>query len=157
MERIRRSLRVSESVIAFSNVRGRPSQLRYEPLFSETAATGRTTSATAVIAECEISSETRKVDGLRSCPSASLEISSGSTPPTTRALMRPSLAASRISHVAFPAVAGRDSTPHALAISTRAAGSESGRPPGRRLPIAPARSAPTSPARRGIHATFAPL
>ena len=31
-----------------------------------------------------------------------------------------------------------------------------GRPPGRRFPIAPASSAPRSPARRGIHANFAP-
>ena len=38
----------------------------------------------------------------------------------------------------------------------RAFVSLTGRPPGRRFPIAPASSAPRSPARRGIQANFAP-
>ena len=45
----------------------------------------------------------------------------------------------------------------AAAISTLAAESATGRPPGRSEPIAPASSAPRSPARRGIHANFAPV
>ena len=48
-------------------------------------------------------------------------------------------------------------TPHAAAISTRAAVSATGRPPGRSAAKAPASSAPRSPARRGIHANFAPV
>ena len=56
-----------------------------------------------------------------------------------------------------PICAGSESIPHAAAISTRAPASVTGRPPGRRFPIAPASSAPRSPARRGIYAIFAPL
>ena len=48
MERIRRSLRFSESLTAESNERARPSQLRKEPDFSVTAATGKTTFARAL-------------------------------------------------------------------------------------------------------------
>ena len=55
-----------------------------------------------------------------------------------------------------PGLAGSDGTPQTAAISTRAAASTTGRPPGRRFPIAPASRAPRSPARRGIQAIFAP-
>ena len=56
-----------------------------------------------------------------------------------------------------PTSAGIESVLHSAAISTRAAASVTGRPPGNRFPIAPASSAPRSPARRGIHASFAPV
>ena len=55
---MRRSLRFNESLTAASNERGRPSQLRNEPDFSVTAATGRTTFARSVTALGAISSET---------------------------------------------------------------------------------------------------
>ena len=48
-------------------------------------------------------------------------------------------------------------TPQCVEISTRAAASATGRPPGNKLPIAPASNAPRSPARRGIQAIFAPV
>jgi len=56
-----------------------------------------------------------------------------------------------------PISAGRDSVFQTAAISTRAAASVTGRPPGKRFPIAPASIAPRSPARRGIQASFAPV
>ena len=49
-------IRLSESATAASNERGRPSQLRNEPDFSVTAATGKTTFARAVTALGAISS-----------------------------------------------------------------------------------------------------
>ena len=55
-----------------------------------------------------------------------------------------------------PGFTGRDGTPQRVEISTRAAASATGRPPGRSAPRAPASSAPRSPARRGIQAIFAP-
>ncbi len=55
-----------------------------------------------------------------------------------------------------PSLLGSDSTPQAVWISTRALASVTGRPPGKRFPIAPASRAPRSPARRGIQANFAP-
>ena len=57
----------------------------------------------------------------------------------------------------MPFSVGSESAPHTAAISTRAAASATGRPPGKRFPIAPASKAPRSPARRGIHAIFALL
>ena len=66
------------------------------------------------------------------------------------------LTAEIISCVERPACVGIEAVDHALARSTRAAASDTGRPPGRRFPIAPASSAPRSPARRGIQANFAP-
>ena len=60
IERIRTSLRFCESTTASSNARARPSQLRKLPLFSVIAATGRTTSATAVTELGAISSDTTK-------------------------------------------------------------------------------------------------
>ena len=58
MERMRTSLRVSDSSMAVSKERGRPSQFTKVPLFSTTAATGSTTFAISVIALWRISSET---------------------------------------------------------------------------------------------------
>ena len=57
---MRTSLRLCESATAESKARARPSQLRKLPLFSVIAATGRTTSATAVTELGAISSETTK-------------------------------------------------------------------------------------------------
>ena len=57
----------------------------------------------------------------------------------------------------LPSALGNESVPHSAAISTRAAASVTGRPPGNKFPIAPASSAPRSPARRGIHAILALL
>ncbi|CAB4740941.1 unannotated protein [freshwater metagenome] len=62
----------------------------------------------------------------------------------------------KISDVERPGLAGSESTDQAAATSTRALGSATGRPPGRRVEIAPAASAPRSPDRRGIQANFAP-
>ena len=62
----------------------------------------------------------------------------------------------RISDVERPGSAGSVPTPHAVATSTRAEESETGRAPGRSVPSAPDAIAPGSPARRGIHASFAP-
>ena len=156
IERIRTSLRFSESATAASNARALPVQLRNDPLFSVTAATGNTTSARSVTALGAISSETTKAFFRAESVSDELSRSSGSTPPTTSALSSPELMAETISLVERPTFAGTDATDHALARSTRAAASATGRPPGRRFPIAPASSAPRSPARRGIHANFAP-
>ena len=65
--------------------------------------------------------------------------------------------ASTICEVLRPISVGIEFVFHSAAISTRAAASVTGRPPGNKLPIAPASSAPRSPARRGIQASFAPL
>ena len=156
-DRMRRSERFSESATAASKARARPSQLRNEPDFSVIAATGRTTSATLVTAECAISSEI--TNDLESAASAAalFGISCGSTPPTTTASSEPLPRLSIISEVVRPTFAGIVGTPQTVAISTRAAASAIGRPPGRSVPIAPASSAPRSPARRGIQASFAPL
>ena len=62
-----------------------------------------------------------------------------------------------ICEVFRPISLGKESVFHNAAMSTRAPASVTGRPPGKRLPIAPASKAPRSPARRGIHAIFAPL
>ena len=62
-------------------------RVRFAPI-STTAATGRTTSAIAVTAEWDISSETTKV--FSNCDRAESEISSGSTPPITTASSAPS-------------------------------------------------------------------
>ena len=147
---MRTSLRLCESATAESNARARPSQLRKLPLFSVIAATGNTTSATAVTELGAISSET--TNDFLSASSAVRECgrSCASTPPTTTASRSPDASASMISVDVRPGVVGSDSTPHAAAISTRAAASATGRPPGRRLPSAPASSAPRSPARRGM-------
>ena len=104
----------------------------------------------------EISSETTNAFLSAERVSAEFSRSSGSIPPTTRAVTSPEFAAEIISFVDRPTFVGSDETDHALARSTRAAASVTGRPPGRRFPIAPASSAPRSPARRGIHANFAP-
>ena len=80
-----------------------------------------------------------------------------STPPTTTASNSFCESASIICEAERPASAGSESIPHAAEISTRAAASVTGRPPGRRFPIAPASKAPRSPARRGMYAIFAPV
>ena len=103
---------------------------------------------------CEISSET--TNELSIWESASDEISSGSTPPSTTASSERLLRLCRISEVERPGSAGSVPTPHAVATSTRAEESETGRAPGRSVPSAPDVIAPGSPARRGIHASFAP-
>ena len=154
IERILTSLRVRDSGIAVSNDLERPSQFIKLPLFSTTAATGSTTFAISVIALFRISSETTNAFFNPSWWCA--EISRGSTPPTRSASIFPSCRSLRIASVSRPSALGSASTPHAAWISTRACVSETGRPPGRRLPIAPASRAPRSPALRGIHATFAP-
>ena len=154
IERILKSLRFSESTAA-SKLRARPSQLTKLPLFSATAATGRTTFAISVIALFRISRETTNAFTSPSCKCA--EISSGSTPPTNTASMSPLCKPFNISLVSRPRFVGRVETPHAVCRSTRALASLTGRPPGSRFPIAPASRAPRSPARRGIHANFAPL
>ena len=117
IERILTSLRESESAIPFSKARARPSQSRKVPLFSTTAATGRTTSAIAVTELWEISSDTTKE--FSNCESAWLEISAGSTPPITTAssALTSSLArfnASKISEVERPGVIGSEGTDHAV-------------------------------------------
>ena len=156
-DKMRRSERFRESATAASKARARPSQFKNDPDFSVTAATGRTTSATFVTAELAISSETTKdLDSAVSAAALS-GISCGSTPPTTTASSEPLFRLSIISEVVRPTFVGSDGTPHTAAISTRAAASTTGRPPGRSVPIAPASSAPRSPARRGIQASFAPL
>ncbi|CAB4751546.1 unannotated protein [freshwater metagenome] len=147
---------MSESATAVSKARALPVQLRNDPLFSVTAATGKITSARSVTELGAISSETTNAFLSAERVSDELSRSSGSTPPTTSALSSPELIAEIISLVERPKVVGTDATDHALAKSTRAAASVTGRPPGRRFPIAPASSAPRSPARRGIHANFAP-
>ena len=156
MERIRTSLRFSESATAASNARALLVQFKNDPLFSVTAATGNTTSARSVTALGAISNETTKAFLSAVSVSAVLSKSCGSTPPTTSALISPAFTAEIISLVDRPIFAGTDATDHTLARSTRAAASETGRPPGSRFPIAPASSAPRSPARRGIQANFAP-
>ena len=89
IERIRRSLRLRESLTAASNARGRPSQLRKDPDFSVTAATGRTTSARSVTALGAISSETTNALSRAAKVAELLAPSSGSTPPTTSAPIFP--------------------------------------------------------------------
>ena len=120
------------------------------------AATGKTTFARSVTALGAISSETTKALSRAAKVAWLLLPSSGSTPPTTSAPMDPELTASIICEVLRPISVGKESVFHSAAISTRAAASVTGRPPGRTLPIAPASNAPRSPARRGIHASFAP-
>jgi hypothetical protein len=61
---MRTSLRLCESATAESNARARPSQFRKLPLFSVIAATGRTTSATAVTELEAISSETTNLSSV---------------------------------------------------------------------------------------------
>ena len=56
-----------------------------------------------------------------------------------------------------PGVSGRCSTPQAVARSTRAEASATGRPPGSRLGRQPVSTAPRSPARRGTQASRAPV
>ena len=114
------------------------------------AATGKTTSATAVTELGAISSETTNDFFRAAIASRECGRSCASTPPTTTASRSPDASASMICVDVRPGVAGSESTPHAAAISTRAAASVTGRPPGRRFPRAPASSAPRSPARRGI-------
>ena len=114
IDKIRTSLLdvINAPSIACSKLLSRPSQSRNEPAFSVTAATGRTTSAIAVTALWEISRETTNV--LSNCPSASAEISAGSTPPTTTASSPPSeFNAERIPDVDRPGSVGSESTPHA--------------------------------------------
>ena len=96
IERILKSLRFSESATAASNERGRPSQLRNEPDFSVTAATGKTTFARAVTALGAISRET--TNALSSAESAAwlLSPSNGSTAPTNSAPICPAFTASII-------------------------------------------------------------
>ena len=86
IERIRTSLRLSESATAASNARALPVQFRNEPLFSVTAATGKTTSARSVTALGAISSETTNAFLSAESVSEELSRSSGSIPPTTSAL-----------------------------------------------------------------------
>jgi len=157
IERILRSLRLRESATAASNERARPSQFKNDPDFSVTAATGKTTFARAVTALGAISSETTKA--LSSAASAAwlLSPSRGSTPPTSNAPTWPAFTASIICAVERPTSDGIESVFQTAAISTRAAASVTGRPPGKRFPIAPASIAPRSPARRGIQASFAPV
>ena len=69
-----------------------------------------------------------------------LSASTGSMPPITNASSAPALTAANISALLRPMLEGSESTPHAAATSTRAAASDTGRPPGRRFPIAPALS-----------------
>ena len=157
IERIRRSLRLSESATAASNERARPSQFKNDPLFSVIAATGRTTSARIVTSLGAISRQTTNAVSSAAKAAWLLLPSSGSTPPTSNAPMAPELTAAKISSLLRPICDGRADVPHNAAISTRAAASATGRPPGNKLPIAPASIAPRSPARRGIQAIFAPV
>ena len=157
IERIRRSLRLSESWTAASNERARPSQFKNDPLFSVIAATGRTTSARIVTSLGAISRQTTNAASSAAKAALLLMPSSGSTPPTSNAPMAPELTAAKISSLLRPISDGRADVPHNAAISTRAAASTTGRPPGNKLPIAPASIAPRSPARRGIQAIFAPV
>ena len=113
--------------------------------------------ARSVTALGAISSETTKAFSSAAKTAALLSASSGSTPPTSSAPICPACTASMICDVLRPISAGRESVFHTVAISTRAAASVTGRPPGKRFPIAPASSAPRSPARRGIHAILAPV
>ena len=105
-DKIRRSERFSESATAASKARARPSQLRNEPDFSVTAATGRTTSATLVTAECAISSETTNDFESAASAAALFGISCGSTPPTTTASSEPLPRLSIISEVVRPTFVG---------------------------------------------------
>ena len=89
-----------------------------EPLFSTTAATGKTTCAISVISLSRISRETTNFFESESLASA--EISNGSTPPTNTAVVAPLI----ISFVARPVSVGSALTPQAAATSTRAAASE---------------------------------
>ena len=104
-----------------------------------------------------ISSETTKALSSAAKVAWLLSPSSGSTPPTISAPICPALTASIICEVLRPTSDGSESVFQSAAMSTRAAASVTGRPPGNTLPIAPASSAPRSPARRGIQASFAPV
>ncbi|CAB5060578.1 unannotated protein [freshwater metagenome] len=93
IERIRRSLRLSESSTAASKERARPSQFKNDPLFSVIAATGKITSARCVTSLGAISRDTTNALSSAANAAAPLMPSSGSTPPTSNAPMSPEFTA----------------------------------------------------------------
>ena len=118
------------------------------PFFSSGGATGKITSARSVTSLRRTSRLTRKSTRSRaSRAAAGSSKSRRSTPPTTRALTRPSVAASSICDASSPRVAGI--SPHARL--SRASALDTGRPKGRSPGRRPASRPPRSPARRGTH------
>src|SRR4051794_2943334 len=141
-----------------SKGRVRPSQFTNIPALSVTAATGKTTSAAAVTSVSRSSRATTNRAAPRAARNAAgSEVSSGSTPPTTRPARSPEVRAATMASPSRPSPSGRLSMPQAVAASTRAAASDSGRPPGSRFGRQPVSTAPRSLARRGTQASLAPL
>ena len=104
-----------------------------------------------MISLCLISRDTTNF--LASFIFASAEISIGSTPPIKTACRSELI----ISVELIPVSLGSESIFHAVAISTLADASVTGRLPGSKFGSAPAAIAPFSPALRGIQPSFAPL
>ena len=142
-----------------SKPRWRPSQFTKVPGRSSISEIGSTTSARSVTAEARASMLITKPTF--SSPSSAAPGSSrslGSTPATISAPSSASPAPSSISSVSRPGSVGSVvGVPQVAAVSTRAAGSSTGRPPGSRLGRQPASTAPRSPARRGTQASRAPV
>ena len=138
--------------------RRRPSQFTKVPARSCISDTGKTTSARSVTSDARVSKLIRKstASNPSSAPCGSAK-SFGSTPATTSAFSSASAAAIKISSASRPSSDGSDSIPQVAWVSTRAAASATGLPPGSRLGKQPASTAARSPARRGTQASLAPV
>ena len=142
---------------AASKVRTRPSQSTKVPAFSACAATGSTTSATAVTADGRISSETTngRVEGVGGTGDA--EVGGVDAADDERA----ELTGCGCGDDAGGVAAGRRRAVRRRPRPRRPRRGPrhrvTGRPPGSRVGRAPASSAPRSPARRGTHARRAPV